>query len=212
MGDPKDTNTGFLEGAFRWLQIVVPVLAVVIGGGLSLLNSNYWKGVGGSIVAAGVIALIAFLTYGDLLGRRRQAQLDEQTITLADIKASCERLEDRRKRDEVAKRVGLDECYDGRPDPEIEEAVLKAAKTVDILEVSMQTMRELDASDWLGCEAQVRIILLDPRFPEGEKTLADLRDEEEEQGPKAILGEIRKVLRSLPAAWMGDGEGESESP
>ena len=204
----NDTNVLAHDEPLRRLQIVVPLLAVAIGISLSLLGKSPWEEIGGSVVAAGVIALLAFLTYGDLLGRRRQAQLDEHGEALEEVKASCKRLEDRRKRDEVAVRVGLDECYDRRPDPEIEEAVLQATETVDILEVSMDTMRELDGSDWLNCEAKVRIILLDPLFPKGTKTLASLRDKEEEQGSNAILGEIRKVLRSLPEDWMGDGKGK----
>jgi len=189
---------------------VAPLLAIAIGAGLSFRGGTFLEGVGGSILAAGVIGLIAFLVYGDLSGRHRQAQLDWHEALLNDVKDSCARLEDHKRRDEVAKRVGLDECYERRPDPDIEREVLQATDRVDILEVSMDTMRELDRSDWLNCRAEVRIILLDPLFPRGQTTLASLRDEEEEQGKNAILNEIRKVLMSLPKEWMGDEEGDSE--
>jgi hypothetical protein len=204
------SDSGFLKRAFRILRIVAPLLAIAIGAGLSFRGDDYLEGVGGSILAAGVIGLVGFLIYGDLSGRHRQAQLDQHEALLNEVKDSCARLEDHKKRDEVAKRIGLDDCYERRPDPEIEQAVLQATDRVDILEVSMDTMRELDSSDWLNCRAEVRIILLDPVFPENQKTLADLRDEEEEQGKNSILSEIRTVLRSLPEEWMGDDEEEEE--
>lgn len=211
MTNRNNADRRFLEGAFRRLQIVAPLFAIAIGAGLSFTENSYLEGIGGNIVAAGVIALLAFLIFGDLSGRRRQAQLDKHEALLEEVKTSCTRLEDHKKRDEVAKRIGLVDCYERRPDPEIEEAVKQASHRVDILEVSMDTMRELGPTDWLNCEGDVRIILLDPLFPEGQQTLASLRDEEEEQGKNAILSEIRKVLRSLPKEWMGDADKDTES-
>jgi hypothetical protein len=204
----SDANLTFLEKAFRRLKIVAPILAVAIGVCVAFWGGAFKEAIGGSIVAAGVVALVAFLTYGDLSGQRRQALLDEQAAQLNMLEETCERLEDHDEKSQVAKKVGLNNCYERRPDPAIEAAVLHATDRVDILEVSLDTMREVSHEQWRHCRADVRIILLYPDFPKA-APVARLRDSEEKQQDGDILGEIRETLELVPSEWI---DGGSEGP
>lgn len=213
-GEGADINTAFFRRAVRRIRYLAPACAIGFGLYLSSGSSDYWVGIGGNLVAAGGIALLAYVSYGGLWDRHQQLQLDQQITTLAEVSESCKRLEDHKKQDEVAKRLGLEDCYEERPGKEIKRAVLAAKERVDILEVSLDTMRGIKAEDWRSCKAEVRIILLDPTFPDSKGvSLAELRDKEENQKKGQILWEVHEVVNALPDEWTDSNgrPGASES-
>jgi hypothetical protein len=212
--DGGDINTTFFQRAVLRIRYLAPACAIGFGLYLSSWDSDYWVGIGGNLVAAGGIALLAYVAYGGLWDRHQQLQVDKQMTILGEINDSSKRLEVNKKQDEVAKRLGLEDCYEERPGKEIKRAVLAAEERVDILEVSLDTMRGIKADDWLACKAEVRIILLDPIYPDLHGvSLARLRDREENQKEGQILWEVHEVVNALPHEWSksaGNSDG-SES-
>lgn len=89
-----------------------------------------------------------------------------------------------------------------RPTAKINELVLSGRETVDILEISLHTMRNITADQWRGCAApEPRIILLDPNYPRT-RPLAKQRDAEENQKPGTILREVFDFVHNLPGEWF----------
>jgi hypothetical protein len=179
----------------------VSVVLILAGGVLLLVHTCTCTGIGANLIAAGLVAGVFLYFYDGISNERSQAQVRTQMGGLEMIEESCERIEDHNRLVNVAKKVGLEACYKERPGIEINEAVLAAKNQVDILEVSLDTMAGVEAEEWLRCEARVRIILLDPKFPP-DMPLARLRDREEnELLEDSILHEVHATLRSLPPAW-----------
>lgn len=214
-GVGEDANGGrprFIDMYSRRIRIGVPIALIVIGTVLLFVQSGICHGIGGNLIAAGLVAAIIFIAYEDVSGQQSQAQARDQMILLEKIDASTERLEEYGRLENVAKKVGLDECHRERPGIEIREAVLAAKAQVDILEVSLDTMLGMDADEWEDCDARVRIILLDPKFPTDGMTLATLRDREEnELLHDKILSEVHATLRSLPEEWSANTDDDLDS-
>lgn len=205
--DKDGKRRPFFEELLHRAGIMVPSLVIAVGVILSFIHNGYCRSVGGNLVAAGTVALIVFLVYDDISGQQKRAEAERQSRILEEVSESCERLERHNELEDVARRVGLDQCYEERPSKRIRKAVLGAKTQVDILEVSLDTMQGMDAVEWLTCKARVRIILLDPEFPE-EMPLARLRDHEEnELLEDKILSEVHATLQSLPSKWSsGSGD------
>ncbi|HEX3518053.1 MAG TPA: hypothetical protein VHT29_03360 [Solirubrobacteraceae bacterium] len=203
------------------LEIVGSVVLALIGLVLSTkVRGKLGEPVGANLLAAGCIGLVVFVAYGYLFRNRSQRRSAEQSRALTGIAEACERIESRDGLEvgrmqrviddglarslsvfDTARKIGLAGFDVGRPVQEINEAVLRARKTVDILEISLRTMQNIDADRWRGCEADIRIMLLDPLFPP-ERPLACQRDSEEGQGAGQILVEIHEILKTFPAEWF----------
>lgn len=231
---PEQATDGSLPGGkeepaadsyeFR-LEIAASILLVLLGIILCSIPDDLSKSIGANLLSAGAVGLLVFFVYGKLFRKRRQRLSAEQSVLLETIAASCERAEKRATVEAIrvqqaiadgvpesvtefhaAQEVGLQGVDVGRPVHEINQAVLQAQKTVDILEVSLKTMQDIDDSQWRACKANVRIILLDPRFPE-DRPLACQRDSEEEQTDGQILKEIHEILDRFPPEWLSSEDG-----
>ncbi|HEU4737679.1 MAG TPA: hypothetical protein VFS54_01215 [Solirubrobacterales bacterium] len=246
----KKPREDFIEKYERQLEIGGSVVLAAIGFILWRAGGEFLRAVGANLVAAGLVGFLIFALYGWVFRQRRQELTTEQSENVEVIRKVCERLEDRAELEEekiqeaitagvpgslsefhAARAIGLLGYDEERPSEEIEQAVLKAEESVDILEVSLKTMRNIDTEKWRGCKAKVRIILLDPLFPEKDENgngnghgheaqplavrpLAVQRDLEEDEYPGAILKEVHDIVRLLPDEWLepsAEGEKGSES-
>lgn len=103
---------------------------------------------------------------------------------------------------QAAQDIGLVTFYRDRPTAQINEEVLLAHERVDILEISLHSMRQVTRTEWRRCEARnIRVILLDPHFP-ASAPLALQRDREEDQQEGKILEEVRHALDKFPPEWF----------
>ncbi len=246
--EAKKSSEDFIEKYERQLEIGGSVVLAAVGFILWRTGDEFIRAVGANLVAAGLVGFLIFALYGWVFRQRRQKLTTEQSENVKDILKVCKRLE---KRAEIgdgkileaitagvpeslsefhaARDIGLLGYDEERPSEEIEQAVLEAKESVDILEVSLKTMRNIDTKEWQRCKAKVRIILLDPLFPEkdengngngnGHEThpmavrpLAVQRDLEEDENPGAILKEVHDIVRVLPDEWLApSGEGGNGS-
>lgn len=235
---PKRVSEEFIEKYERQLEIGGSFALAVVGFGLWKLGGGFLQAVGANLVAAGLVGFLIFIFYGWIFRQRRQKLTNDLAKNVEDIRKACIRLEERAALEDgkiqeaitagvpeslsefhVARDIGLFGYDEERPTQRIEEAVLEAEERVDILEVSLKTMLPIDTEEWRSCKAKVRIILLDPLFPEknedeGEKAplevrpLAVQRDLEEDKNPGAILKEVHDIVRALPDEWLAPSDVE----
>ncbi len=215
---------------------------ILIGVVLWFVSGRLGRAVGANCIAAGGIALVVFFAYERLSRSSRQQRSDDHEATLKEIAESVGKVEEEvrqadaqvgqamdtawagsLRRFRTARRIGLIDSTVGRP-ADLNRRVLAAEKTVDILEISLKTMLNIGAAAWRNCQAEVRIILLDPCFPINEeslaredksreekssareqKPLARLRDAEEHQGDGQILKEVNEILKKFPQEWFSAG-------
>jgi hypothetical protein len=213
------TETSGRTNGGRWadrLEYQLELLGSVV---LILVGVILWMGIGGklgqavgaNLLAAGCVAFIVFLAYGKLSGGWNRARVEERSRLEA---TSIQRTIDAglgQSLDEfqIAKEVGLTGFSIGRP-TDLNAAVLQAAETLDILEISLKTMQGINTQLWRACEARIRILLLDPFYPSEESfSLAHQRDIEEGQGEGQILGEIHEILRIFPSEWFPSKKSDS---
>jgi len=208
------------------LEILSSIILMLSGGSLWLLwrNNSFVQSLAANLVAAGLVGLLVFSTYGWLARRRANNEAARHRQLLERIAQSLLDGDDVEKRDgrlldlvreglregftevspvfDSAFRVGLTEVYEYRPTSQINQEVIQARNVVHILEISLHSMREISASDWVRCRAEdLRIIVLDPLFPTT-RPLAAQRDLEESRQHGTILEEIHDLLYRLPADWF----------
>jgi len=202
------------------LEIAGSLIVALLGAILWVVNGRLGRALGANFISAGGVALVVFLAYGQLSRSRRQEQSEDHEATLEEIAQLVRDVKERAHEEGtqvqqaidvalarsldafcIAKEIGLTNFTVGRP-KDLNERVLAAKKTVDILEISLNTMQGIGATAWRNCEAKIRIILLDPCFPPRGNPLARLRDAEEHQGDGQILGEIREILETFPQEWF----------
>lgn len=216
---PRDSAA---DGYEYWLEIIGSLLLAVIGLLLWLTHRNLGEALGANLLAAGCVALVVFIAYGYLFRKRRQQLTANQSQLLTQIAASTVKAEERSQIEgdrihraitagveqavsefHAARQIGLSGFDIGRPIDEINKSALQALKRVDILEVSLKTMQNITLTQWQSCQANVRIILLDPLFPK-DHPLACQRDREEEQAEGQILKEIHSILKTFPPEWLSN--------
>lgn len=208
------------------LEFQLEVLALVV---LALIGLALWLGVSHglfhqiapNLMASAIVGLALLVAYGRLLRKKdkeetqRQNELLERATTEsaktradnsrddAQIGEMLAKLVSRQPMIEVAEQLGVVQVFRHRPTEVINPAVLNARHTVNILEISLKTMREITDDQWRGCKADdIRIILLDPLFPPS-APLALQRDREEHpQFAGQILTEVHDFLHKVPTEWL----------
>jgi hypothetical protein len=192
--------------------------------GVALWNTGpkdgLWHALGPNLVALGGGAVMILAAYGSIADRRRRrresvveellkaikiavkADEDDDLLTAkAATSALAQELDRSLPVLEIARQVGLTSYHRDRPTHHINELVIGAHKTVDILEISLNSMRSVSAARWSECKVKPRIILLDPHFPTVHP-LALQRDAEEREQPGTILREIIHFLGNVPTDWF----------
>jgi len=209
------------------LEIAGSLIVALLGAILWIVNGRLGRALGANFISAGGVALVVFLAYGQLSRSRRQEQSEDHEATLEEIAQLVRDVKEHAHEEGtqvqqaidvalarsldvfcIAKEIGLTSFTVGRP-KDLNERVLAAKKTVDILEISLNTMQGIGAAAWRDCEAKIRVILLDPYFPSSGSPLARLRDAEEHQGDGQILGEIREILETFPQEWFSTIAGQA---
>lgn len=212
------------------LEFQLEVVALIL---LAVSGLALWQGeskgllheIATNLMASAIVGLVLLVAYGRLLRKKSKEAADAQRQLLLRAVEGIIKVEQRGPLEEtlvseavgkalvshlpmiaVAEELGLTNVRVDRPTGVINEAVLKARHTVNILEISLYTMRSITPSEWTTCKAKdIRFILLDPMYP-ASATLALQRDSEEDQRPGQILKEVHDFLHKLPRQWL-DREG-----
>jgi hypothetical protein len=224
---PRTSNTGDDSIEFR-LELLALILLAVAG---VMLWHETTKGllhqIAPNLVAAAIVGLVVLAAYGRLLRKRDKELIRQQTRLLEHAANEVERtreensqkddqiskmvsmLVDSEPRLEAAKQLGIVRVFRHRPTEVINPAMLDARDDVSILEISLNTMRDINADEWRGCTARnVRLILLDPLYPTS-APLALQRDREEHpEFAGQILSEVHELLHKLPGEWFDLATGE----
>lgn len=211
--DSQTANSGKWADRYEYRLEVIGSLVLILVGVLLWTKSGGKLGqaVGANLLAAGCVALIVFLAYGWLFRRRSLDQAEERSKLENDHvrQAINGGLARSLLEFHAAQEIGLTDFTIGRP-PGLNDAALAASKTLDILEISLKTMQSIDASRWRDCKAKIRIILLDPLYPNEGASLARQRDiEEGAASEEQILGEIHEILEIFPEEWFTSNENDS---
>jgi hypothetical protein len=174
----------------RFILFLLTQLLIILAGSLII---SIWDdkpiavAIGTSIAATGGAGLLTSLYY--LMNERRSAAL------------------------KMLDEFGLIAAFDRRGAmiaDEYRERLTKARKHIDIIGYGLNTFLNdfrSEFSTWRQ-HAEVRILLLDPEFPDRSHSLARMRDGEEGRPPEATLEEIRSFVdetRALVGALSNGG-------
>lgn len=201
-------NGGPLTDKYEYrLEIFGSVILIMVGVLLwTAIGGKLGQAVGANLLAAGCVALIVFFVYGQLRSARTRLQTKQEEDHVQE--AIDAGLAKSLSVFHAAKKIGLTGSNIGRP-TDLNDVVLEATERLDILEISLKTMQSINDSRWRECEAKIRIILLDPRYPSEEVSLARQRDIEEGMGEGQILSEIHEILELFPEEWFTSNENKS---
>ncbi len=201
------------------LEIAGSVVVILLGLILWVVSSSgdLWRAIAPNLVAAGALGLLVLVAYGRLFRKRQLERVREQTEAIRTITKTEAQLDAvvRRALDaellkwplvDAAQQLGVIALYRDRPTAKINEELLSAQKTINILEISLNTMRGIARSQWQECgAADIRILLLDPYYDSPHFRVAIQRDREEDKADGTILREIHRVLGQLPEEWCQGG-------
>lgn len=214
-GVPKDAKWLSL-----WLEALAAVVIVTAGalcyfathpGPKAAGADSFFHALGPEICAGGVVALFVVLVVGR---GRSKIETEDRSFTVHHLTALLqgegvihETLEMR----EAIRDLGIVGWSPTRPTDVIVAAVKRARQRIEILEVSVDSLRgRLTRSDWQDIASRTvncRVLLIDPTHePEPNFYLALQRDVEEGQYWGAILQEVRQFLNSdCPPEWLAEG-------
>ena len=155
--------------------LVLAGLVIMLSDPEGLDRKDFYAPIGGSLVAMGVGGAVLFL----------MVWIDQ---------ANSRRLRD-------IENFGVSRIFAGRSvriRKEYDERLEGASEAIDIMGFGLSHLRE-DYGEafgrWAG-RAVVRLLVLDPEFPEGRNRLADLRDVEEGNSVGDIAIDVRKLVET----------------
>ena len=168
-----------------YLYVSLNVIILLIGFVLFLIKGQLTNGLGIGLIASGITGLLLSLYYMvDLI-------FSEKVTQFAD----------------AAERLGLITVLDRRPHWRIrEEPDFMKASEIDILEVSCYSLTYPNLrADWDACRAKrIRVLLLDPLFPDTNTSFASFRDAAEHRpGSNEVLIEVRDFIRKFGPGTEG---------
>jgi len=150
--------------------------AVLVVGGVALVivNTPVAMAIGTSLMATGIAggALFVYVLFTEELSRRF----------------------------EVISEFGVLDIYEARSvsiRPVYEERLTKATKQIDLLGFGQRSFREdfgQEFARWADRDIAVRILLLDPDFPQLDSSVADIRDGEERHSAGSIRRDVHEFL------------------
>jgi hypothetical protein len=168
---------GRLRALLRQPKAVIYVVghaALFIVGITLMLLGSWGAAVGGSLAAAGIAGyfLFAYVLLADDVSR----QLD------------------------AMRAAGLTHAFEGRSvliKPEYDLRLSRATKCVDVIGFGLRTFRQdygKDLKQWAK-HAHIRLLLIDPTYPEEKSSIADARDIEENEARGTIRADVLQFLR-----------------
>jgi hypothetical protein len=168
-----------------YIYVSLNLIILMLGLVLFLIKGQLASGLGIGLIASGITGLLLSLYYmSDLI-------FSEKATQSAD----------------AAERLGLMMVLDRRPHWRIrEEPTFMTAREIDILEVSCYTLTFPNLKeDWDACRARrIRVLILDPLFPDPAMSFAGFRDAVEHRpGSNEILIEVRDFIRKFGSGTEG---------
>ncbi|HWM47193.1 MAG TPA: hypothetical protein VNR11_09805 [Xanthobacteraceae bacterium] len=163
-----------------WLfaHLVVLLLGIIMmnaEANLLLLNKSWSEAIGSGLVATGITGEILFLYV--LLSDRVSARF------------------------EILAKAGLIKVFPHRSVRMKEEyhSRLKHAKEIDVLGFGQSHFRQDYGDEFrkLSLQATVRVVLIDPDFPSTDFSIADLRDNEEDNQVGRIRDDVEAFIRTV---------------
>jgi hypothetical protein len=159
----------------HWLYVACHALIMVVGFLLCKEGPNtIWFAVGGSLIAAGVAGWVVFV----------------YVLVSEDVSARLE----------VLSKLGVENAFDARSVVIKQEYVkrLEAARDkIDIIGFGLSAFRQDfvdDLATWKQ-RADIRILLIDPEFPNMDFSYAAQRDHEENNPPGNIATEVKSLSK-----------------
>ncbi len=155
------------------IYLLLHLIIFIVGIALTRLPNVIAQGVGVSVIAVGVSGWMLYLVVR--LNEREQARRD------------------------ASDGLGLVAAFETRSIPikrEYETRLANARHNIDIMGFGLSHLREefLDQlPDWYN-NAELRILLVDPKAPSETSSFADLRDLEEHQKPGTISADVDQFL------------------
>lgn len=151
----------------HWVYILIHAVVIMLGYILAGKEDVLVKSIGASLIAAGLTGEVVFV----------------YIFTSDEIKNKLKILLD----------FGITNAFDGRSvtiASEYETRLNKLHKNLDIIGYGLSSLRQDHLKSFLcwNKKASVRILLLDPEFPNGNYSIADQRDLEENNP----IGEIKQ--------------------
>ena len=157
-----------------WLYLALHVILFITGVLLTKGENSIVQAIGTSLVAAGITGWVIFLyLFVSSQSAERQALIESTGLKKAFPYRS----------------IAMREEY--------EERLRKARDKIDVMGFGLRSLRE-DLADQFSSwaeRASVRILLIDPEFPDGQESFAEIRDKEEGNSPRSIHNDVLTFIQ-----------------
>jgi hypothetical protein len=170
----------------HWVYVLAHFVLIVIGFLLAYACKDViTRAIGASLTAAGIAGWVLFVY---ILVAREQAERLE-IITQFGLMNAFE-----------ARSVRIKSEYDTR--------LAVAGERIDLIGFGLRALRQdfADAFPSWAARARVRILLIDPEYPESKAKLADLRDGEEGEKTGTIKQDVHDFIRSASPVIKESGD------
>src|ERR1035438_8558627 len=160
----------------NWLYILAHLCLILLGFGLLGTQSSAAREVGGALVAAGIAGWV-------ILAYVLQSQKLKEQI-------------------KIVTNFGFVSAFEGRSvriRNEYDKRLATVSDKIDIVGFGLKTLRQdyLNEFKVWKARASVRILLIDPHFPEPTRAFADQRDAEENDRPGTIREDVEAFIQEV---------------
>src|SRR5271166_1771436 len=160
----------------HWVYILVHAILIIGGYTLASSGGSLRVGIGASLIAAGVTGWVIFVY-----------MLVAQRVS---------------ERVRIVTEFGFTNAFAGRSvliKAEYDKRLQQAHSGIDIMGFGLKTLREDYHDEFARCRvrASVRILMIDPRFPDAATSYAWQRDTEEQDNPGSIQTNVDRFLKDI---------------
>lgn len=180
---PNSFSTGRWFTPSTWVYLLVHVVLIILGYALVLGGSSTVGAVGASVVAAGISGLVVFvyIRFSQDAADRLKVMNDFGIVTAFEARGARIKPE-----------------YDRR---------IRTARVIDVMGCGLNALREDyrgEFANW-SQRCKVRVLLIDPGYPQTPNSYAQQREEEEGDRPGSIAASVESFIRDT-ADLPGTGD------